>query len=310
MKVLITVKVEENKKKLFDIDGVEVIYKNKNDVTADDLKDVEAVLGDTSYDLVNTSSTVKWYQRSSAGIGDASKLKDGILLTNASGAYGEAISEHMIGCTLAVMKNLYRYYDDQKDHSWINLGTVRTISQCRVLSVGMGNIGSAYARRMHALGAKVDGVRRTLHASPDYVNAPYTMKDLDRILPKYDIVALSLPETQETYHVMNEARLRLMKDDAILLNTGRGSAIDEGALIKVMKEGHLAGACLDVSEHEPLPKNDPLWETPRVYITPHISGKFNTEATYDHVLQIFHDNLMHYVKHEPLEHVVDISRGY
>jgi phosphoglycerate dehydrogenase-like enzyme len=101
-----------------------------------------------------------------------------------------------------------------------------------------------------------------------------------------------------------------MKKGAILVNVGRGSAIVTEDLLKIMKEGYLAGACLDVTDPEPLPKNHPLWNTEHVYITPHISGRFNAALTYDLVLNILKDNLVRYLNNEPLENVVNKKLGY
>ena len=310
MKVIFTTPLEENSRKLFERDNLNIVYKNKKDVTAEDLKDTEIVFGNVSPDLCNTSDTLKWVQLDSAGTDGYEKLKDSILLTNASGAYSTAISEHMLACTLAVIKNLYRYRDQQEFHNWTNLGSVKTIGQLTVLSVGMGSIGSAYAQIMHSLGAKVYGIRRTIHDKPDYLEGLYTTDQIDEILPQCDIVAMSLPGTEETAGLMDYDRLHHMKKGSVLINVGRGSAIVEKDLIRVMKENYLSAACLDVTEHEPLPKNNPLWETEHVYITPHISGRFNAEVTYDLVLEIFRKNLDHYLKKEPLEHLVDRKRGY
>lgn len=310
MKALFVTSVKEESKSLFNRENLNIIYKPKNEVTADDLKDTDIVFGNISPDLCNTSETLKWVQLDSAGADGYKRLKENILLTNASGAYSTAISEHMLACTLAVIKNLYRYREQQETHDWINLGSVKTVSQLTVLSVGMGSIGSAYAELMHSLGAKVYGIRRTMHEKPDYLEDLSTMDHIDEILPFCDIVAMSLPGTEETEHIMDYDRLHRMKKGSVLINVGRGSAIVEKDLIRVMKEKYLSAACLDVTEHEPLPKNSPLWETEHVYVTPHISGRFNAEVTYDQVLDIFSSNLNHYLNHEPLEHVVDRKRGY
>lgn len=310
MKVLFVTPVPEDKKSMFEIDGVEIVYKDRSKVTAEDLKGIEAVLGNLDLASLNSAPDLKWVQLDSAGVGSMSQLKEEIQLTNASGAYGEAISEHMLASVLAMMKNLYHYYDLQKEHAWTNLGSVNTISSSTVLSVGMGDIGSSFAKKMHALGADVYGVRRSVHEKPEYLKEAGTMKDLDTFLPLADIVALSLPETAETIHLFDEARLRKMKRGALLINVGRGSAIDTEALIKVMQDHYLSGVSMDVAEWEPLPKNHQLWETENVYITPHISGRFNAAVTYDKVLQIFRGNLMHYINHEALEHLVDKKAGY
>lgn len=310
MKALFVTPIKDEDRKSFERDGLEIIYKDRQDVTADDLADIDIIFGNVSPELCNTSETLRWIQLDSAGADSYASLNDSVQLTNASGAYDTAISEHMLACTLAVIKNLYRYRDQQETHDWINLGSVRTISQLKVLSVGMGSIGSAYAKLMHNLGATVSGVRRTVHEKPEELKELGTMEDLDGMLPEYDVVAMSLPQTEETKHLMDYERLHRMKKGAILINVGRGSAIVEKDLVRVMKEEYLSAACLDVTEHEPLPKNSPLWETKHVYITPHISGRFNADVTYDHVLHIFQTNLDHFLKNEPLEHVVNRKRGY
>lgn len=310
MKVLLVTPFSSEQLTSLQMDGADIEVKKREEVTAEELKDTEAVLGNLPMRLLEEAPALKWVQLDSAGIGEYGRLPENVALTNASGAYGEAISEHMLGAVLAMMKNLYHYYDLQKEHTWINLGSVNTISSSTVLCVGMGDIGSSFARKMNALGAEVYGIRRTVHDVPDYIKGCGTMKDLDEYLSKADVVALSLPETEETKHLFNEERLRKMKKGALLVNVGRGSAIDTEALIKVMKEKYLAGVCLDVTEWEPLPKNSALWEIENVYITPHISGRFNAKVTHDKVLQIFKDNLKHYISREPLEHVVDKKAGY
>lgn len=310
-KVMIATPISNDRKELFtSIPDAEITFIDRTSVTAEDLKDAEVILGNLPLKLVEQCPNLKWLQLDSAGANTYSSLNENVILTNASGAYGTAISEHMIGCALMVMKNLARYLDIQREHEFVNLGSVNTVTASKVLSVGMGDIGSNFARKMHALGAEVYGVRRGVHETPEYCKAMYTMENMDEIIGECDIVALSLPETEETVHLFDEARLRKMKKGAILINVGRGTAIVTEDLLRVMKDGHLSGACLDVTDPEPLPKNHPLWNTENVYITPHISGRFNAAVTYDYVLNIFRTNLLHYLNGEPLEHVVNKKLGY
>lgn len=310
MKLVITVPVTEEKKEMFRLEGTETVFASEKDINTDLLKDTDVVFGNISVELINAIPSIKWVQLSSAGANNYATLRDDIVLTNCSGAYGEAIAEHMLACVFAVEKNMFRYYDMQKEHTWDNLGSVPVMRNLKVVSVGMGDIGSAFAKRMHALGCTVYGVRRTVHDVPDYIEKMYTMETMDEILPVCDVVALSLPETSETTGLFDYARLNRIKKNGLLLNVGRGSAINSTDLIQTMKEGHLKAACLDVTEHEPLPKNNPLWNTENVYITPHISGRFNAEVTYDKVIDIFLRNFKHYVNKETLEHIVDKKRGY
>ena len=310
-KVMIATPVSDDRKELFtSIPNAEITFIDRTSVTAEDIRDAEVILGNLPLKLVEQCPNLKWLQLDSAGANTYSSLNENVILTNASGAYGTAISEHMIGCALMVMKNLARYLDIQREHEFVNLGSVNTVTASKVLSVGMGDIGSNFARKMNALGAEVYGVRRGVHETPEYCKAMYTMENMDEIIGECDIVALSLPETEETVHLFDEARLRKMKKGAILINVGRGTAVVTEDLLKIMKEGHLSGACLDVTDPEPLPKNHPLWNTENVYITPHISGRFNAAVTYDFVLNIFKTNLLHYLNGEPLEHVVNKKLGY
>lgn len=309
--VLFVTPVDQEHQKLFnDIENVNIRFVDRSRVTDEDIENAEVLLGGLPLDRLMNRPNLKWVQLDSAGANTYKDLPADVQLTNASGAYGTAISEHMLGCVLMVMKNLANYLEVQKNHDFTNLGSVNTLTSSTVLCVGMGDIGSNFARKMNALGAKVYGVRRSVHDVPDYTAGMYTMDNMDEILPECDVVALSLPETEETVHLFDEARLRKIKKGAILVNVGRGTAIVTDDLLRVIKDGHFAGVCLDVTDPEPLPKNHPLWNMEHVYLTPHISGRFNAAVTFDKVLEIFHDNLKRYAEGQPLQNVVDKSIGY
>lgn len=309
--VLFVTPVDQEHQKLFnDIENVNIRFVDRSMVTDEDIENAEVLLGGLPLDRLMNRPNLKWVQLDSAGANTYKDLPADVQLTNASGAYGTAISEHMLGCVLMVMKNLANYLEVQKNHDFTNLGSVNTLTSSTVLCVGMGDIGSNFARKMNALGAKVYGVRRSVHDVPDYTAGMYTMDNMDEILPECDVVALSLPETEETVHLFDETRLRKIKKGAILVNVGRGTAIVTDDLLRVIKDGHFAGVCLDVTDPEPLPKNHPLWNMEHVYLTPHISGRFNAAVTFDKVLEIFHDNLKRYAEGQPLQNVVDKSIGY
>lgn len=309
--VLFVTPVDQEHQKLFnDIENVNIRFVDRSRVTDEDIENAEVLLGGLPLDRLMNRPNLKWVQLDSAGANTYKDLPADVQLTNASGAYGTAISEHMLGCVLMVMKNLANYLEVQKNHDFTNLGSVNTLTSSTVLCVGMGDIGSNFARKMNALGAKVYGVRRSVHDVPDYTAGMYTMDNMDEVLPECDVVALSLPETEETVHLFDETRLRKIKKGAILVNVGRGTAIVTDDLLRVVKDGHFAGVCLDVTDPEPLPKNHPLWNMEHVYLTPHISGRFNAAVTFDKVLEIFHDNLKRYAEGQPLQNVVDKSIGY
>ena len=182
-----------------------------------------------------------------------------------------------------------------------------------VLCVGMGDIGSNFAMRAHALGAEVVGVRRSMRPGapcPDYCLRVVPQSELDAELPQADLVALSLPGTPETLHMFDAARLARCKQGAILLNVGRGSTVDCLALADAVHSGHLFGAALDVTDPEPLPSDHPLWSEPNVIITPHISGRFSLAKTLDNIVEIFIHNLKLYAAGQPVDNQVSRTTHY
>ena len=130
------------------------------------------------------------------------------------------------------------------------------------------------------------------------------MERTDELLPQADVVALVLPHAPSTVRFMDRRRLSLLKDDAVLLSAGRGSVLDQEALAELMQGGKLWGAALDVTEPEPLPADSPLWEVPRLLITPHVAGGMRLEVTRKNCIQLALDNLRRYQTGEPLRNLV------
>ena len=292
---------------------VRFIFKEADLLTQQDLENVDWIIGAVDPQLAAAAKKLEWLQLSSAGADIYVKpgiLQEHVLLTNSSGAYGLTVSEHMVAVTFALIRRLHQYARNQSRHEWKMMGPVISVEGAVVLVLGLGDIGGSYARKMKALGAYVIGVRRTKCRKPEYVDEQYTLEELDRLLPRADIVAMVLPGGEATKHLMDERRLRLMKKGAFLINDGRGNAIDPAGLKNVLKDGHLGGAALDVTEPEPLPADDELWDDENVIVTPHISGQFLLKETLVRVLSICGRNLYHRTHGEEMEHVVDRGTGY
>lgn len=256
---------------------------------------------------------LKWIQLNNAGTegyAGPGALPEGVLLTNATGAYGPAISEHMLACLLMLWKKLPLYYAHQMEGIWKPEGHVRAIEGCTVLCVGMGDIGSAFAFRMKALGAHTIGIRRRTSDKPDYVDELHTAEALDTLLPRADVIALSLPGNGATKHMFDAHRLSLCKKDACLINVGRGSAVDTEVLCRMLLEGRLGSAALDVTDPEPLPEGHPLWKAPNLILTPHVSGGFSLPETLERIVGICADNLERFLCGEKLYNLVDTETGY
>ncbi len=291
-------------------DAKVVFAEKSEDLKEEDLIDCGLFAGRITPALAEKMPKLRFVQLFSAGAGGYGWLPEHIILANAYGAYGDSIAEHMLTTTLMAMKRMPEYLEMQKEQGWDLLKDIERFEGSRILSVGMGAIGTAYLKKADALGAICYGVRRSVHDRPEFVKQLVTVNEMDELLPFMDVVALSLPGTDEVKGMFDERRLRLMKKNAILLNTGRGNSVVTEDLIKVMNEGHLKAACLDVMDPEPLPKDHPLWTTQRVYITPHISGGYRAGVNYERVNEIVLKNLTLVLEGNSPVHIVDRKLGY
>lgn len=289
-------------------------FTTQETVTREEILWADAILGNVPVELIRQNDHLIWFQSNFAGPDpylEPGVLPANCLVTNATGAYGLAISEWMLGMWLALAKDLLLYRDRQHRHYWEAIERpVRSIAGSRVLCVGMGDIGSSFARRAHLLGAQVVGVRRHAGLCPDYCLRVVDTARLDEELPQADVVALSLPGTPETYRMFDAARLARCKPGAILLNVGRGSTVDCDALAQAVQKGQLYGAAIDVTDPEPLPPDHPLWTLDTVLITPHISGRFSLPRTLENIVDIFAHNLQRFAAGQPLDNQMSRATRY
>ena len=167
------------------------------------------------------------------------------------------------------------------------------------------------ARRAKAMGAKrIVGVRRSDKPGDLCYDEMYTFSQLDRVLPQAEILVMALPSTPETVGILSRERIALLPPDAIVVNVGRGTAVDQDALMEALNAGRIAGAALDVMVPEPLPADHPLWETKNLLLTTHISGNMSLGLTCDLDVELFCEDLENYAAGRPLERLVDRKRGY
>lgn len=282
-------------------------------VTQEDVDWAQVILGNVPAAMLHGSPALEWLQTNSAGVEPYIRpgvLAGDTLLTNATGAYGLAIAEHMLGMLLELFKKLELYRDAQKSGAWQSQGAVKAVYGSTVLVLGMGDIGGEFAARCKALGAKVIGVRRSPRPCPEYADEVHLLEDLDSLLPQADVVAVTLPGTDATRGLMSRERLAKMKEGAVLLNVGRGFIVDTEALCDALERGHLSGAGVDVTDPEPLPPTHRLWNIPTAVVTPHISGFYHLRETHERIVGIFLENLRHFQAGEPLRNLVDFATGY
>ena len=177
--VLVVIPVEERHKEYLENKGTGCVftYRSTKAVTEEDMANAQIIIGNVSAEQLAKAPKLEWFQLNSAGSDAFCKpgvLKEGVLLTNATGAYGLAISEHMLGVPLMMQKHLAEYYVNQKNHQWKDEGAVTSIYGSTTLVVGLGDIGGEYAKRMKALGSYTIGLRRTEGEKPDYLDEVFT----------------------------------------------------------------------------------------------------------------------------------------
>ena len=235
-----------------------------------------------------------------------------IILTNSSGSYGLVISEYIIMATLMLMRRIPEYEEIIDRREWTQNLPVRSIAGSRIAIIGTGNIGSNAALRYKALGAEhVAGFSRSGRPAEGF-DEIYRIDDYDKVMSgeSFDVLLLCVPGTAESTGLLNRERLAMLSDKTFVINVGRGTVIDQDALIDALNEGVIAGAAIDVVYPEPLPEDHPLWTAKNLILTPHISGDMGLPYTVDLTVEIFCDNLRRYTRGEELTHVVDVSAGY
>ena len=195
-------------------------------------------------------------------------FQDSVILTKTT-IYGEMMAEYVFAYLLYFIRNGSKHLEDQKKKAGILIRPERL--RGKVLGIlGLGSVGKEIARRGKQFGMRVIGVKRTPEPVED-VDQIFGPQDLEKMIPMADYLVAVIPLTPETYHLLGEKELVLLKEGAILFNIGRGKTIDEEALIRVLKAKKIR-AVLDVFETEPLPPENELWTLDNVIITPHVSG--------------------------------------
>lgn len=275
----------------------------------------EILYGYIPPEKLRRAESLRWLACASSGveqyIGEYLYHHPGVILTNSAGAYGITISEHILMTMLMLLRRMPEYRAVSDARQWENLGRIRSIYGSVITVVGTGDIGTAFARRAKALGAaSIRGVHRTNKALPRCFDESYAVEDLDFALAGADALVLCVPGTKETEGLITRERLGLLKKSSVLINVGRGSVLDQDALVEMLNSGKLAGAALDVTVPEPLPPEHPLWHTRNLILTPHVSGNMSLDITCDLDVRMFCDNLNRYCRQQPLLHVVERNIGY
>ncbi|MDR2976051.1 MAG: D-2-hydroxyacid dehydrogenase [Streptococcaceae bacterium] len=291
----------------------DVQFKSEDALTEADYAETEVLLANPSSECLMKFENLKWQQLVSAGTNgytEGAPYPEHVTLTNATGTYGLSISEHLLTMALTLMRGFNTFEAQQAQEIWKNVGEIQSIYGSTVLVHGLGDIGGHFAQKVKALGAHVIAVKRTVYGDEEYADEVYPDSELDKVLPRVDLIASSVPGTKETYRLFDAAKFARMKPTAIFLNVGRGTTVDLEALCDALEAGKLKAAGLDVTDPEPLPKGHRAWHTPNLLITPHASGGFNLAESRRRFIAILQNNLTNYATGKPLQNQVDMKTGY
>lgn len=270
--------------------GYEILFIQDERVPLEvDVSDVDAVVcnGLFLYNDIKKFEKLKFIQLTSAGL-DRVPLdyikENKIKLFNAKGVYSIPMAEWVVLKILEIYKKSRAFYEAQRERKWDKQREIFELTNKTAAIIGFGDVGSEIAKRLKAFDVKIVGVgRREIESR--FLDEFYLIDQLDEVLNKSDIVVLSLPLTKQTSRLIDGKRIKLIKDNSVLINVSRGGVLDESEIIKALNVGKFTGIALDVFEEEPLNTKSPLWDFDRVIVTPHnsfVSDKINERIFEDY----------------------------
>ena len=260
---------------------------------------------------------LKWIHSTATGVAQLMypELRDsGILVTNPSGVFSVPMAEHTLGMLLALARNFpesVRLQDQtiwSQQKIWDQPQHLTELNGQVLLIVGFGSIGRELAKRARAFDMRVWGVTRSGEGDRSHAEKIVPVAKLNEVLPDADYVVIAAPETSETRHLIGAAQIAQMKRGARLINVGRGSLLDEAALVHALETGALGGAAIDVAATEPLPPENALWKAPNLFITPHISAV--SDRLWIRETELLLQLLERWFDGRELFNQVDFARGY
>jgi phosphoglycerate dehydrogenase-like enzyme len=294
-KLLLTGAFKYNQEQLSNLEnlGYEIVFVQDERKTLNiDVSDIDAVVCNSLflYNDITEFKNLRTIQLTSAGLDrvplDYIKEKR-IQLFNASGVYSIPMAEWAVLKILEIYKKSRQFYKNQDEHKWEKQRKLLELTDKTAAIIGYGNVGTEIAKRLKAFGTNVISVDRRIKED-EYANESVLIDNLDVALVKSDIIILTVPLTDETKHLINEEKIKVMKDNAVLINASRGGIIDEIALIESLNKDKFLGVALDVFEEEPLDESS-LWDFENVIITPHNS--FVSDKVNERLFKLMIENL-------------------
>lgn len=274
--------------------------------------DADAIFGTISPELFKADKKLKWVQIYSAGVETyrfPELINSNVVLTNCKIIQGPEIADHALAMLLALTRNLNYLIPARTKEEWPrgDYHPLELRGKTAVI-IGVGGIGQQIAQRASAFGMKVIGVDPKEIPLNPYISKTVPPDRLDTVIPQADVVFVSAPHTPESQGMMGPKQFELMKKGSFFIAVSRGKLYSTEALVKALDSRQIAGAGLDVTNPEPLPKGHALWKFDNVIITPHIAGQ--SDGIQARRMELIKENIARFLKGEPLLNVVDKVKGY
>ncbi|MBM3774860.1 MAG: D-2-hydroxyacid dehydrogenase [Acidobacteria bacterium] len=279
---------------------------------AREIADADAVIGGVTPEVFSKARKLRWLQTISAGVeayGWKEFVESPVVLTNCKIVQGPTIADHAMSMLLAHTRGLKRFFSEQLREEWSRNGEGLTeLQDMTAVVIGVGGIGSQIAQRAHAFGMTVIGVDPKDIPASTAISRVVPPDQLDGVLPLADVVFVAAPLTTQSRHMLGARQFDLMKNGSYLIAVSRGELYDTAALVKALDSKKLAGAGLDVTAPEPLPKGHALWKFPNVIITPHVASQ--SPGSRKRRLEVITENIRRFSRGQGLLNVVDKQKGY
>lgn len=289
-------------------------FKKAVDIPTELKNELEILIGyDSGVDknFINACPNLKWISWYATGVNNLplEVIKErNIILTNTRGIQAKQVSEFVLSFILNDYKKMRTSYVNQVNKVYDSKLTGKRLSDEKVLILGTGSLAQQTVKLLKPFELEIIGISKSGHHQDGFDNI-YTIEDLESHLNKADIIINTLPETQETYHLLSERHFKIMNDKCLFINVGRGTIVEEKILIKVLNHNLIRHAYLDVFENEPLDANNELYKLDNVTITAHITG--NDKNIKSDATKLFERNLNDFLnKNDVIENRVDLYKGY
>ena len=283
-----------------------------------EIVDADAYIGNIKPEEVRAGKKLKWVAVMSAGVEGVLFMSGGNDLRDRNiradqliqRSAGLEIADHALAMLLMLSRRLYHYEELKQKEEWEKQKfTGIELRGKNAVVIGCGGIGTQIAVRANAFGMKVVGVDPEDKPFQPYFSKRFVKPDqLDEVIPQADVVFISAPDTPKSHKMFGANEFELMKKNSYFIAVSRGGIYDMPGLVKALDSRQLAGAGVDVTDPEPLPKGHALWKFDNVIVTPHIAGRSDQDQV--RMIGTVKDNILRFVEGKPLINVVDKQKGY